>query len=829
MFKKLVANLPFNPSLITQVSFYSARLKAERSIRRLSFLFIIAAMFVQMFAVVSPPERSLAASSNHILDGLSESKSAKANKSFLLQSWDNNPDIRAIYGYFGVTREDIATMPEKTVTVFSGNADYWTIGRNSLTAYSNVAQKYKNTQVAIRYAGEGTATTADDRFVYHRQLRAWDIVNKAGNSYGALQGTIKSTGETFWILYDCGNFTKIGRYTPPPPPPPPPPVNPINAVCSISSPIVIKKDQTTVDVPVRITLPSGKSIPRGSTSADGGSGAGLHLGVTTKGAPSTWNIHDNVRLAQPPLTPPDKQNDFVPTRNNLKGLTYYDFVWDYDKDTYERYFVTSAQTSSFDVQLNVRVNKLDKHLVIRLLDRDLGQWLPHNSSCEVPISREVPAPTPQIKTVKTILNKKSSYKPGDEYTYLIQYRNTVNASIAENVEITDELDTKHFDVVRVSPNTAKISNGFLRYERGSLPFSNSYEEIKITVKLKDQISTGAKVCNASRMTASNASASASAPVCIFVITPCPYDPTLPDSNNPNCKPIVVCDVVTAVINRTTRKVTFKTTVESSNPAKTKVINYAYDYGDGSPIKTNSSTNLSDESTHTYEPGDYTAKVTISYTAEDVAGTQTTEACSAPISFEEDQPVGRSKSVRNITQDKTGDAAISTTVKANDVLEYTLTTTNSQSFERTGIEIADYIGDILDYATLDLAQLEGQGGRYDESSKMIIWKDVTIPANGEVLRSFQVKIKDPIPSTNTPSSMTTNFDCKISNEYGNEITMNINCPLVKGIETLPNTGPGSSIVMTVAITTIVGYFFFRSRLLAREIEFVRTDYAMTGGM
>ncbi|MCA9328720.1 hypothetical protein KC959_03040, partial [Candidatus Saccharibacteria bacterium] len=553
-------------------------------------------------------------------------------------------------------------------------------------------------------------------------------------------------------------------------------------------------------------------------------------GVTTKGSPSTWNAHDPSILNKEPLTPPDKQSNFIPLKSGTSGLTYYEFKWDYDQAIYRRYFVSSAHSASFDVTINVQVKSLDKYLVVRLLDRDLGQWLQHSSSCEVPISREVPPPpSPNLEVKKTILDKKTSYKPGDEYTYLIQYRNTVNASLAENVVITDELDTKNFDVVKVSPAEAKVSNGFLKLEAGNLAYSTSYREVRITVRLKDQISSGSTVCNASRMTASNAGAKDSQNVCIGVITPCPYDNSVPDINNPNCsEPKVVCSLVDAAVNLTTRKVTFRTVVESTNPTTTQVFGYNYDFGDDTPVQAFEVTGFTHETMHTYQPGDYTTRVTISYGAQGLDGKQQVD-CSAPISFEEDKPVGQSKVVKNITQDKTGEAAEKTSLRPNDVLEYTLTTSNSQNYERVGIDVSDYIGDILDYASLDTAFLKEQGGTYDEKTKKIVWTDITIPANGQVLHSFRVKIKDPIPATNRPSTVATGFDCKISNEYGNEITINVNCPLVKGIETLPNTGPGSSMVMLTLITTLVGYFFARNRLLVKELGLVRTDYARTGGM
>ncbi len=60
-------------------------------------------------------------------------------------------------------------------------------------------------------------------------------------------------------------------------------------------------------------------------------------------------------------------------------------------------------------------------------------------------------------------------------------------------------------------------------------------------------------------------------------------------------------------------------------------------------------------------------------------------------------------------------------------------------------------------------------------------------------------------------------------------MNVQCPMVKGIETLPNTGPGTSIAFGFTVTIIVGYFFARSRILARELDLIKNEYAPTGGI
>ncbi|MDO8265347.1 MAG: hypothetical protein Q7T41_00215, partial [Candidatus Saccharibacteria bacterium] len=347
------------------------------------------------------------------------------------------------------------------------------------------------------------------------------------------------------------------------------------------------------------------------------------------------------------------------------------------------------------------------------------------------------------------------------------------------------------------------------------------------VKVKDQISSGTQICNASRMTASNSAASDSGQVCIGVINPCLYDSTK-DANNPNCtEPKLTCALVDAAINRTTRNVTFKTTVTSTNPATTKVESYVYDFGDKTPVITRPASGFTDQTDHTFALGKYTTKVVVNYTATGVEGKQKVD-CSAPITFE-DSPLGQEKAVKNITQDKKLDTNIVNTVQSDNVLEYELITTNSQNYQRTGVDISDYIGDILDYAVLDAEFLKQQGGTFDESTKKVIWTNITVPANGKVLSYFRVKIKNPIPTTNSPSTVSGTFDCKIGNEYGNQITINIDCPLVKGVESLPNTGPGSSLAIMTGITFVVAYFFYRSRLLAREMDLIRNDYAATGGM
>lgn len=643
MFKQLVSNLPFNPSLLSQLSFYAGRLRQEASFRRLGFICLILAMLIQMIAVISPPERSLAASANHIINGLN-------TRDDMLRAWDRpGSDIPAIYGYFGLTRQDIAGLtmhPNVTIRSNDGN-DWWTTGRHSLSGRSDVQNVYKENELTIK-AGSST--------VYMRQLRAWDIRNPY-NTYRAWKGT-KADGTAFWILEDCGNYTQVGK---------------------------------------------------------------------------------------------------------------------------------------------------------------------------------IPPKRPRLELRKTVKGNPGTLKPGDQLTFQFEWRNTVPDSLAENVVLHDQLNLDYFTIV--SPSNLNMSGKQLTHSLGNVGYSSTFKVLNITVKLKNPLAHGLQVCNAASLTANNASVVRGGPACVTIKNPppppppsepkCPYDSSLPASSS-DCVVSVICSSLDSVIKPSTRQVTFTAKATSTNQSFTTIKSYVYDFGDDKSQTVNSSA-YSNQVTHEYETGNYTASVVINYSYKDKNGSTVnkTVTCVAPIEFETEKPVGETKTVKNVTQNLEGDAAVNSVVRAGDVLEYTLTTINSQRYNQDNYVIEDYIGDILDYADLDLAALQASGGRYDDETKKISWPNQSIKAFSEVEKTFRVTIKNPIPSTNAPSTVGTAFDCKISNRYGNEIGMQVACPAVKGIETLPNTGPGTSLTIGFTITTIVGYFFARSRLLAKELELVKVDYRSAG--
>jgi hypothetical protein len=550
MINKLISNLSFNPGTVDQIGFYSKRLKREESIRRLGLVMVALSMIVQIMAATFPAEKSLAYSDNHIINGVK-------TKSDILRAWDNpRSDVSRIYGKFGVTRKDIADLPNKpNASIRSNENNFWSIGRNSLSGYSNIDKNYKDQEVAMNAAGTP---------IYLRPLKAWDASGTA-STYKAFRGKNSTTGETFWIIADCGNYTQIGR----------------------------------------------------------------------------------------------------------------------------------------------------------------GQ----------PVN-----PSLQIK--KSVLGNPATVKPGDKIQFKIEFRNQRHDSLAENVRLIDHLDRSKYDPV-TEKTSLRNSGKTIEKDLGNLQFTSHSKVFSFEVRVKNNLNDIHRLCNQVRLTSSNA----------------------PSVSDKTC---------VSLQSSTQAKKTQPEAVKAESPK---------------PIDQRS------------QP----------------VPQSTTEI-----------PPGFSKDIKNITRNLSGEKATEFSVRPGDVIEYSLSTTNSGSSDIENYTVADYVGDLNDYAEIQTDFLVSQGGTYDSESKEILWQNVTLPANSEIVKKFRIRIKDQIPSTNSPSNLTTNFDCKISNEYGDEVTLDVECPWVKNVETLPNTGPGATIGFTFATTMLSGYFFARSRLFSKELSIAKRIFPSSRG-
>lgn len=222
MFEKIISNLPYNPSLIKDLGFYAGRMRREQSLRRLGLVFIVLAFMVQFFAVMSPPQPSVAASTNDMLNGGFSSVSELVS-----ECNQNIESYQTIIGYYGLTCSDLSSGQSVSLVSTSYSNQLFSMGWNPQGPVNAVSHKPTDEQpAAIPKAGT----------LYWRYLSSWDTGSYS--TYQAVKVTSLTTGKTYFILYTCGNLVSIGLptpYIPPTPTPPPPQPCPYDSELALSS------------------------------------------------------------------------------------------------------------------------------------------------------------------------------------------------------------------------------------------------------------------------------------------------------------------------------------------------------------------------------------------------------------------------------------------------------------------------------------------------------------------------------------------------------------------------------------------------------------------
>lgn len=183
MFNKLISNLPFNPSLIDQVTFYTKRLSKEAGIRRLGFAFIVLTMVVQTFAVLKPAEAGVACdpSNNDIVQcGFG----SKAEAVSLCQN--NKQNFGTILLYHGITCEKLKTADEQMVSSTAKGNQLISVGRKPF---------HKRGEYSVNIPGVGN--------LYWRPLSSW------GNFSSKMLVTHTDDGQLVMVMFECGNLVTL--------------------------------------------------------------------------------------------------------------------------------------------------------------------------------------------------------------------------------------------------------------------------------------------------------------------------------------------------------------------------------------------------------------------------------------------------------------------------------------------------------------------------------------------------------------------------------------------------------------------------------------------
>lgn len=193
MFQQIVSNLSYSHHAVSQLSYYSRRLRREGVTRRLSAIFGILALSFQFAVTLVPPTSSNASSSADIIFGGLDSGSPKED---LLRIYDANRDsyghkgFRELFTYFGISRQNLADAKQSSVDFDDKSIFY--LGRNQ-----HDSRDKKITVAGYTY--------------YLRHPYNWD-----GRTRKVLAGK-RLDGSYFAVAIDCGNIIVRTTYKPPAP------------------------------------------------------------------------------------------------------------------------------------------------------------------------------------------------------------------------------------------------------------------------------------------------------------------------------------------------------------------------------------------------------------------------------------------------------------------------------------------------------------------------------------------------------------------------------------------------------------------------------------
>ena len=200
MFKKLVSNLPFSPSLLPQLSFYAKRLGKENSIRRIGMVFAVVGLLAQSFISISPPVSASRPSTTDIIyGGIGTSEQAAKNKLISILQSNVNPGpyresgLRELFAKYGIDEAAVRNATLTTICSQCSPADkqLHSMGRNRNSRVPSVDKQ-------VNVAGQT---------YYSRPLHIWDT--GPHSKYQALK-----FNDNLYVLLNCGNI--VTRDTPTP-------------------------------------------------------------------------------------------------------------------------------------------------------------------------------------------------------------------------------------------------------------------------------------------------------------------------------------------------------------------------------------------------------------------------------------------------------------------------------------------------------------------------------------------------------------------------------------------------------------------------------------
>lgn len=171
-------------------------------------------------------------------------------------------------------------------------------------------------------------------------------------------------------------------------------------------------------------------------------------------------------------------------------------------------------------------------------------------------------------------------------------------------------------------------------------------------------------------------------------------------------------------------------------------------------------------------------------------------------------------------DQNGNAT-TLTADVSQRIRFTVTAKNDGKLAAP-VDLTDNLADTLEYSSL----IDQGGGTFDPATKTLSWGTVTLQPGQTTDRTFVVKLPDAIPAVAQGSSDGTSYDCVMTNTFGTDTNINVNCPAPKVVEQvvkqLPQTGATQNLFFVGIVLAVVTYFYARARQMKKEVRLIRRD-------
>ncbi|HWB39232.1 MAG TPA: hypothetical protein VG604_03240 [Candidatus Saccharimonadales bacterium] len=216
-----------------QLAFYAKRMREEAAIRRTGMIFVVLAFLVQFMAVVSPPAITADANYNDMVNQGIASDSASADTAIAnahKACVNNDRNYKSALNYLGIQCSDIQNATKVTIHAADcrGNVNGDVLGQyntfddcpkaNKLFSMGWTNYGYDTNPTSGRDTGQvGLNIPGTPNTLFARKLHSFDGQG-INQQYTALK--LKVDGQTWYILFGCGNLVSIGVPHPPASPPP---------------------------------------------------------------------------------------------------------------------------------------------------------------------------------------------------------------------------------------------------------------------------------------------------------------------------------------------------------------------------------------------------------------------------------------------------------------------------------------------------------------------------------------------------------------------------------------------------------------------------------